>query len=1083
MRGKNILWLASLVLFALLVFAAGSGGLSAAAASLAAEPSAVTSSSPPDIAQPVALLPQGAAQMAAAAPVYGPGDGVAPEQEQSLPQLEPPAAPGRPSSGSKPPSTAPAPALSSNLNAACSTAGPDGGGYFYQDSLCAGGPTFAWVEISGTGTALTAASWTATGSFQADDEGYASIPLPFAFPFYGKLYTTLYVDANGQVGFDPFASPTFTGTLTIPSPAYPNNRIDIFHADLNLGMITPGGGGKVWYHNDVANQRFIVEYKDAQLYGGLGLAGSFQVMLYQNGDIQVQFLSVSATPNYPGGIENRDGSAGLAYSGAPAGGLAIGYFRPSVTLQATPSVVAPAGGMASVSARVRGRTWTPVNAPDGTSVTFSGGILGAMAPGSAATTGGVAASTFTAGGTCATSEISAGADLGGGLVVTGFARVTTGAGPTYRSGYLSGFEQWSACQSPYVLQGSYVISPSAHLYIEAGTLVQGESGSGIIDLGQLDIVGSAPSPVLFTSSISQPVPGSWNGIAFGDPSHTATGGVTYADLRYAGQTYMLAGDPQNAGILIYNSGAIPVSNSTLRDNLGAGVAIRNGAPATVVNSILNDNPAAGIYVEAASPGISGNSITGSARGVLLDMGSAATVNGNTFQRNQEAVHLQSAGGAIVNNTMQYGGYGVVGVESLATVQANTIVSNTAVGVFLDVGSTGVVVDNTIAGNGSGGLYARSAATTISSNRLRLNSGFGAYLQGSTTSVSGNTITGNVPYGVYISAGSPAISGNTITQNGAAGLYADSAAATIGGNTISGNGAYGAYLANSSGSLSNNLLAGNGTGGVYLNKASTALSGNSIWLNGSAVAAGYGIQAYGGANSLASGNTITGNSGTVDGYGVYANASPLVLSSNVISGNGGGSGNGFGAYVVSTSNARINGGITANNNGGAGGQGYGVYVISSTAILSGTAVSNNGSLSALGHGASIRNSTVAINSCTFSSNKTAGVYADPSAVTMTGATVSGNPGDGIVVWGGATLTITNSLVQGNGAGATGAGMPRGLLYSQCCDNRHLGQRCGCVPTSIYRCHEQRHRDRQPEQRPDHRRLDAQHAEQPGCLQRC
>lgn len=305
MRGKAILWLVGVFLLGMLVFAAGSGSLTMAAASVAgdsfslmpAAQSMVVEQPGPVVAPPPEPLVGDAPSAPATGPAYGPDGNPPADQEPPLSPMVAPSEPGASSILKKPIADAPTLAHAGLL----ASGGPDGGGYYYQDSAVASGPAFAWAEIAGAGTALTADEWHATGSYQADDEGYATVALPFSFPFYGKRYATVYVDANGEVGFAPFSSPTFTGPMTIPSVAYPNNRIDIFHTDLDLGMIGPTGGGIVWYYHDVANGRFILEYEDTQRYGNLGPAGTFEVMLYENGDILVQYLSVFVTPNYPGG--------------------------------------------------------------------------------------------------------------------------------------------------------------------------------------------------------------------------------------------------------------------------------------------------------------------------------------------------------------------------------------------------------------------------------------------------------------------------------------------------------------------------------------------------------------------------------------------------------------------------------------------------------------------------------------------------------------------------------------------------------------------------------------------------------------
>jgi hypothetical protein len=72
--------------------------------------------------------------------------------------------------------------------------GPDAFGYTFKDSNEPDGPTYAWEEISSTGTQVI--GWTGT------DDGYAGpIPIGFDFNFYGNNYDELHVGSNGYLSF------------------------------------------------------------------------------------------------------------------------------------------------------------------------------------------------------------------------------------------------------------------------------------------------------------------------------------------------------------------------------------------------------------------------------------------------------------------------------------------------------------------------------------------------------------------------------------------------------------------------------------------------------------------------------------------------------------------------------------------------------------------------------------------------------------------------------------------------------------------------------------------------------------------
>lgn len=171
--------------------------------------------------------------------------------------------------------------------------GPDLFGYIWMDSSEPHGPEFNWIEISAVGSSLA-----------MSDETIVSVPLPFAFPFYGTAHNQVRVCSNGYLTFGTGGS-TWTNT-PIPNPDGPNSLIAPFWDDL-----TPGSTGSVYYYYDEANNQFIVEYKNMSQWGSTADL-TFEVILRPNGAIVYQYKTMigdltSATV----GIENDTGTDGL----------------------------------------------------------------------------------------------------------------------------------------------------------------------------------------------------------------------------------------------------------------------------------------------------------------------------------------------------------------------------------------------------------------------------------------------------------------------------------------------------------------------------------------------------------------------------------------------------------------------------------------------------------------------------------------------------------------------------------------------------------------------------------------------------
>ncbi|MFZ5433513.1 MAG: nidogen-like domain-containing protein, partial [Calditrichota bacterium] len=161
--------------------------------------------------------------------------------------------------------------------------------YTWIESNEPDGPAFNWFEISGIGqnTGLT-----------GDDQTVA-LALPFAFNFYGLDYTTVNVSSNGNIHFGTANSYYYNQCL--PDLNGPAAMIAPFWDDLYLPS-----GGAVYYYDDAANGRFVIEWSAVPHIGSTGDLYTFQVMLYSNGRIVVQYLSMGG-----GSIGVIDATVGL----------------------------------------------------------------------------------------------------------------------------------------------------------------------------------------------------------------------------------------------------------------------------------------------------------------------------------------------------------------------------------------------------------------------------------------------------------------------------------------------------------------------------------------------------------------------------------------------------------------------------------------------------------------------------------------------------------------------------------------------------------------------------------------------------
>ena len=250
------------------------------------------------------------------------------------------------------------------------TGGPDTFGYTFVDSDEPSGPTYSWIDISASGTAVT-----------LTDDGETTLTLPFAFPFYGQTATTARLGSNGALIIGATTGNIPPGNGTIPSQGAPNNIVAPFWDDLN-----PGAGGQI-RTQDMGDGRFVVSWLGVPRFGDSASVMTFQVILDQSGEITYQYNTMTGTTNSATiGIENADGTDGLQVArNAPyaRNGLAVRFsvaptgFGPradfATGLSGPEDVAELTDGTILVTERSTGTVFA-YPAAGGTATTFASGL-------------------------------------------------------------------------------------------------------------------------------------------------------------------------------------------------------------------------------------------------------------------------------------------------------------------------------------------------------------------------------------------------------------------------------------------------------------------------------------------------------------------------------------------------------------------------------------------------------------------------------------------------------------------------------------------------------------------------------------
>ncbi|MEO8028565.1 MAG: hypothetical protein ABI823_18935, partial [Bryobacteraceae bacterium] len=136
-----------------------------------------------------------------------------------------------------------------------------------------------------------AAASDAGGRLSIGDQESVSVNLPFAFPFFGKSYTQIYVNSDGNLTFgaaDPGPSDLSFGRFSSTLP-----RIAPLFADLDPSVAADPAGVRV----KVEAGRVVITWAAVPVYAsfGFGKGETFQVRLAADGVIDMAFHGIDAT--------------------------------------------------------------------------------------------------------------------------------------------------------------------------------------------------------------------------------------------------------------------------------------------------------------------------------------------------------------------------------------------------------------------------------------------------------------------------------------------------------------------------------------------------------------------------------------------------------------------------------------------------------------------------------------------------------------------------------------------------------------------------------------------------------------------
>ncbi len=174
--------------------------------------------------------------------------------------------------------------------------GPDAFGYFWSDNTISNELSYNWFDLPNDAIQL---------SFIGNDASTSLLDIGFDFSFYGDVYSQFLVNANGWVGFGEDNNEWYNSN--IPSSEYPRPAIFGFWDDLNPvnDNCSETCAGNVYYHG---NSDRLVIWFDSVVHWTYASSYSFQIVIYPNGEIEINHANIEGEFSATVGIQNATGT-------------------------------------------------------------------------------------------------------------------------------------------------------------------------------------------------------------------------------------------------------------------------------------------------------------------------------------------------------------------------------------------------------------------------------------------------------------------------------------------------------------------------------------------------------------------------------------------------------------------------------------------------------------------------------------------------------------------------------------------------------------------------------------------------------